>query len=344
MVCPTSPRIEGRRSWRLKRDKDSHREYALRTLIISDDREDGPYTILNTPGLSSPGSPWVFGNDNDPDARCKRNADVHYHEAIREGQACLYWLVDQVFSTDYDDNCDEDSTNPILMKPKISGSFSKYSEEGRKDRLDKDILNSSFEFIHGPQNEWDANRPTVRVESNEALLKWNTLCDTMDGLNSVVMWCRPVRTIKLSGCTWEQRFYGTAGTGTTTNCAVYYKRVLEFEHRRDGYDRKILDEGTKMLRGSWIKNPGGGVTYTKHVDIAADANAHKNPANFIKAIDTMAKPMRVMLDGLGMPLDAVSAPVVIPPTVGSDRTEKYLQYDFITLLGNIPAYLGEACP
>lgn len=263
--------MPGHFGWSMTRDSEGHREYKIKHRVKSDDETDGPANAIRTAGLPVPGSIWDYDNDVDPYAYCKMDATV---TPALDDQRQKFFIVEQTYSTKPDSKSCKDSQfeNPLLMPMKVSGSFVKFTEERSHDRFGKRIRNSAWELIRGPHNEWDANRPQIKIEQNVLNLELDLFTQMIDTVNKYPLWGLPPRTIKLSSVPWSANFYGT--------CLVYYTRTLEFDirYRRvfgissevvltgtgtlnpvslgdyETFDRDLLDEGTKVLRGHWRKD------------------------------------------------------------------------------------------
>ena len=291
----------GPRSWSLETDDAGDRTYKIKFRVATNDPRDGPYLALQTTGLPLPGSPWAFGNDFDPDAYCRRTSTVRPY-GVTEGRPVYQYDVEKTFSTKSEDessnpSCENGSIkDPLLMPDRLSGDFKNYLEELTRDRFGNPIVSSSWEQLRGAQVEFDRNRPSVVVEQNVAVLGLSVFAPMVDCLNSVPMWGLPRRCVKLSNVTWERKYYGT--------CYRYFTRRLMFDVRRNGFDRDLLDEGSKVLRGDWDRVEGSG-TFGKYV-VADDldaATAHLNPNNFIRFKDFHGENARAILDGRGRPYD-----------------------------------------
>lgn len=277
-------------SWvSLTRDDEGHREYKLISRVESDTLPFGAFQALNTPGLPLPGAPWTFsGGDADFWARCRPNAVV---TPVVSKEPNSLADVEQIFSTRPLKRCqDETIEDPLLEPADVSGGFVKYSEEAVQDRFGMPILNSAFEQIRGPQVEFDANRPTVKIKQNfvSPFLAYVLPAQMLDRVNAFPLWGFPVRCIKLSAATWQRKFHGL--------CSVYYERTLEFDINQATFDRTVLDEGTKALSGHWSAD---GRWVLDNVD--GEAPRRWQPSHYMRFIDRQGNPTRVVLDGQGCP-------------------------------------------
>lgn len=319
---------DGHRTWGGEQDDEGHRNYKV-VFRAKTTSVEGPAAVLQTPGLPAVGAPWFIDADVDPWAYRTPRTSV---KPVVEGEPNTNWDIECNFSTKppqrQQQRCNDTPVEDPLLEPaKVSGSLVKYTEEATTDVFGEPILTSSHEMIRGPQVEFDANRDTIRIEQNVADLQLELLVGMRDTLNDSTMWGLPPRCVKLSNYSWERLYYG--------QCYVYYKRTLEFETfaKRDpeyvgtgdaplvsGFDRAILDEGTKVLHGRWATESDSVGT----ASVAAGAwlitpiwdpyeadfvqPDPSNPAHFIRFTDRQGNPMRVVLDGQGRPFDAL-APV-----------------------------------
>lgn len=103
---------------------------------------------------------------------------------------------------------------------------------------------------------------------------------------------------------------------------------------QSGFDRDILDEGTKVLNGHWDAATGGWVLD----NINGVAPDPENPAHFVRFQDRNGNTARVILNGAGLPAEvSIGTGSATPTTIGSIYVEKYDEANFL-LLG-IPTVL-----
>lgn len=266
------------------RNDGGERVFKLTTVVKTTDKNDGPQTVMFTPGLPAIGSQWNFGNDNDIWAFCTPQMNIR---SLLPKEPNFFWTVEQTFSTLRRKTCDQELIeDPLLEIQKVSGGFTRFTEEISKNRFGNAIRTSSHELIRGPQVEFDRNRPTVTIEQNVASLGLSTFTDMIDKVNDATLWGLGSRKIKLSNVTWSRNIYGS--------CNYYYTRTFEFEINFETFDRTVLDEGTKALRGSWN---------ALCTEYTADAGTDKNnPLHFTRFKDCNHENSRVILDGNGLPV------------------------------------------
>lgn len=276
-----------------ERDDEGHRTWNVSHVVETDTAADGPAIVMNCAGLPQTGDSYSMDNDVDVWAFCYPYMRVTAAPGVKTPGPVQYWKVDQKFSTKPLWRCSTNTIEDPLSEPqKVSGSFSKYSQEGVRDRNGLPIRSSSHEPFHGQQVEFDFNRASVKIEQNVVSLELDVFTAMVDCLNDATLWGLPARRIKLSNVSWERKLYGT--------CSYYYTRSFEFDVAYNGFDRYIIDEGNKMLNGRWEAGTGLYVP----VDPVAGFPDASNPINFIRAVDRAGNPIRMPLNGAGLPIDA----------------------------------------
>jgi hypothetical protein len=289
----------GRIDWRRQDDKDGHRDYTVKWLVASL-YADGPAVAMATAGLPAIGATWVFGNDNDPWAFCRPNwkaTPVSSDQAVQG-----YWVIEQPFSSKPINRCQSTSIEDPLNEPdRISGTFTKYTQEAIADKDGNAIKTSSHEQIRGAQVERDMNRPNVTIERNVAANPLGTFAPMVDTLNDNTLWGLGARKVKLSNVSWSRQLYGV--------CNYYYVVSYEFDIDFNTFDRTLLDEGSKVLC------KGGDKT---------------NPKHFAQYKDINNENARLILDGNGEAWDGTGSP-------GTVDVKFYTESNFLTL--GIPATL-----
>jgi len=336
-----SATVLGREDWGLERDEEGHRTFKIIHKVQTSSADDGPFVVLNAPGLPVIGALWHFGNDTDLWAFCHPNASITPEVKSEKNKV---WHVEQTFSTKPLKRCqDEQYEDPLLEPQKISGGWSKKTKEAVYDRNGDRIETTSHEPIRGHQNEWDDPHATVKVEQNVAALQLETLSSLINHLNDAPLWGMAVRCVKLSNITWERKVHGL--------CDYYYTRSFEFEIDADTFDRDILDEGTKCLRGHWDKkqyagsgtgsgtgsgfNPNWGTWVLDN--IGGEAPDKSNPSHFIRAVDWDGNVQRVVLDKDGKPAKSVvrvgtgTSGVEVEGVANRVHVEKYEEANLLLL-------------
>jgi len=241
-----------RLSWRRTGKEDGHREYVVVFLVMTTSTEDGPQTALSAPGLPYPGAIWTQGNDYDPWAFCLPNPSAEPWQG-KEGEPHRYWACTFTFSTRPQKRCqDTPIEDPLLEPMKISGSFVKEKWEPAFDRNGDPIRSTSMEKLRGA--EFDRSPATVKIEQNVAYLDLERFAPMVDTVNDAPLWGMPTRCVKLDTVTWERLVFGS--------CGFYYKRTFEFsvgsvtdeeDNVTSIHDRRLLDEGSRVLSGQWVK-------------------------------------------------------------------------------------------
>lgn len=314
--------LKGPYSWKATRDRDGSRTYKVKYLVLCD-KLDGPQQATLAPGLPTVGSTYALDNDADLWAYCMPDLDV---TPVVEGEPNEQFFVECTFSTRGMPRCNTSEVGDPLLEPQqVSGSFTRYSTEAVRDRFGNQLVNSAFEQLRGPQVEFDANRPSVKVVQNVASLGLATFSPMVDTVNAYTLWGLPPRTIKLSSASWERKYQGA--------CTAYYTRTFEFDINYNTWDKVLLDEGTKALYGEWADVAGtAGGSYWKLKNIGGSPPNRFNPAHFVRVKDRNGENMRVILDGKGVPFDADNTTTGTgDDQVGLIYVQYYQESDFLLL-------------
>jgi hypothetical protein len=366
--------VPGQRNWSVSRDSEGYKTYKIVHRVACDEG-DGPNTALTAPGLPVPGQIWDFDNDYDPNAWCTPESSAN---PVVTNEPNMYFDVEHNFtSKPLGRDATKDRADPLSEPPKISISFSKTTEEASHDRFGRMITNSAWEQMRGKHVEFDTGHIIVKIEQNLATVDLPSHAAAYQTVNMVMLWGMPPRTVKLSNSSIEESYYTPTTTTTTTtpfgatttsqftttttapptiaSQVKYYHRNLEFEVNAKGWDRDLLDEGTKVLWGRWksvvttsttttttTTTPAGqttapptttstaaGATTTQAATTTTLPTPQKadpvqwellpvdsdgtmpnrfNPTHFMRYTDRSGNPLRVILNGKGLPAGTV-APV-----------------------------------
>lgn len=274
-------------------DKDGHREYTVTYLVKMTSVDDGPALARVAAGLPLTGSFYTFGNEVDTWAFC--TPEVNVTQVITEKDR--HFFVEKHFTTKPQSRCNENNIeNPLLEPPKINGQSDNISEEATHNRYQQPIKNSAHEQLRGPQVEFDRHRSTVTIEQNFPTFAPIVFAYRfLDHVNDRTMWGMLYRTVCLSNVSFSRNYFGL--------CFAYYTRKLEFTFDARGFDKDLLDEGTKVLNGHWDDNRNWVLD-----PIAGASPNPQNPNHFIRSTDYQGNPIRVVLDGEGKPF-VPNAPV-----------------------------------
>jgi hypothetical protein len=315
--------------WSLQRDEEGNRTYALKSQVVTNDINDGPFVVMNASGLPTVGSLWSFGNDFDVWAFCTAGMKVTPRITKEPNRV---WDIEQDFTTKtVRKRCgDTEIEDPLQEPDRIGGSFVRYTEEATRDRNGDPIVTSALQQIRGAQVEFDSNRPTVTISQNSSTLGLETFTSMIDTVNDATLWGLESRRIKLSNVTWERALVGV--------CDFYYIKTYEFDINFNTFDRVIQDWGT-MARGEWWDDEG---TPMWDDTTASAVELTVSRANMKRYKDIHGELADTVLDGTGLP--ASTSTVTIGKVSGGNtgppatRTvEKYAESNFL-LLG-IPTVL-----
>lgn len=310
--------VQGPKTLAREDDEAGHRTREVLYLVHRDTTTDGPDEALTTAGLPTFGDSYVDGlGHTDPWCFCTQYKSVRRHQV--ESERGHWWAVTRRFTTvPAKGRCKgEEVQHPLDVLPEVNVKTVRFTEEGMVDRFGYPILTSSHEFIRGPQNEWELSHLQIRIKCAVSDPQTPALCQMKDTVNAFAIWGFPPRTVKLSEFELDARFMG--------NCAEYADRLLVFDVRfraRDGvmnhvtgtgtgtevirtllesddyetWDRYVIDEGTKCIKGNYNK---AGV-FTPETIGGAQPDP-LNPSHFTVWKDRNGNTGRVLLDGEGRP-------------------------------------------
>lgn len=285
-------------------DEKGQRTYTVDYLVRAT-QGDTLTTIYNV--TSPPNVPAAYQGDS----LAMLSPEAEITPLVSEGGEVEWWLVKRTYKTNVrlcHENANED---PLLQPPIVRGSFTRVSEEQSiahqvrwyvnnevyREQYFTTPRNSAHEVLRGPQVEADIARPQIQVTLNLSQTQFNAfnIMQYVNAVNMTPMWGFPPRTVRLTDVKWEHKFYG--------NCYKYYTVEFTFDVFMrfnpllgsvvSGWDRFVLDEGTKVLRGRWNTDD--------NVWIVDDDADRLNPADFIRYKDPNGELTRVVLDGKGEP-------------------------------------------
>lgn len=321
--------------WSGTRDADGYRTYRITHRVPVDDTPgsaDGPSNAMTAPGLPIPGvALWIVDGDADLGAVCTWEASA---QPIYEGERCAFFDVEQVFTNRPDPKCIQRlgtgtgtgnwTDEPLLIPPRISGSFIKRTKYAEMDANGDPIVNSSFERITGPTVEIDESLPTVVIEINQLVLDLVELSLLIDSVNSTPMWGFAANTVRLTDIQWQQLYY--------TDCTCYFTIRFEFTINYSLWSINVLDEGTMALNGKFNSE---GVWELQSINGGPPNPA--NPGHFVRLKDAGDNIIWRLLDGNGVPIESNNA---------ADATyltyELYPEIDFFNYLPGLPTSIE--CP
>jgi len=303
-------------AWRLERNREGHRTYHV-TWCVSADVSDGPSVIMSATGLPAIGSTWNYGGA-DSFAYCLPTMNVTHAPGVPPGHPARLWHVEQTFSTIPMKRCQDESIEDPLLEPQdVSGSFVKYTQEITTDRYGTLLKTSSHQPLQGPDVEFPAGNPTVRVSQNVAALGLSTFASMYLTVNDDTLWGLATRTILLSNVSWQRLIYGT--------CDYYYKRTFDFDIDYGTWDRQTPDYSNMCIKGDWNRKVDPPV-WTEASGVDED-----NPQDFMRFKDVNGENCRVLLNGYGRPLSGSGTGTGTGDDIVYIDIEHFDESNFLTL-------------
>lgn len=343
-------------------DDAGNRSRTVRYRVQRTSAYDTPDNVLTTTGLPTYGDSYVDGLGG-YDQYCVCTARKRVYRDQYPEEPGNWWCVERTFTTvPPKGRCKSDDVqHPLDTPPDVQVTTTRFTDEPTLDRHRAPIFTSSHEFIRGPQNEWERSHIQVKIKGAVSDPQFPALTQMVDTVNKYTIWGFPPRTVKLSAFELTPRFLGggceeyadrtltfdvkyrarvgvtdsltTTGTGTET-----VHRLIEDEDY-ETWDRAVVDEGTKLLKGKYV----GGVYVVGTVGVGGAAPNPDNPSHFIRAVDVKGNPIRVILNGNGLPAETVitgasGTGTTFSGDVGRIEIEYYGESDF-ALLERLPTGL-----
>lgn len=283
-------------------DDAGYRTYKV-SFLVECDTDEGPQAAREADGLPQIGDSYQFGADFDEWVWCR--PEFTAKPEMTDGGNIFFRLTFTFSNKPVDYKIQRCFENPTIQDPtlepfKISGNSHKDKEEAVFDRFWEPILNSAWEPVHGKVVEFDIHYSTVEIEMNRYILNLEQIDRFMNTVNFEPLWGYPERCVKLSDRKFKRAFFGV--------CSIYFTITLIFEikvkidpetgAKYSGWDRRILDEGTRVMYGHWDRSTG--LWFSDLIN--GQAPNPDNPAHFIRYKDPQGQDTRVLLDGRGMPL------------------------------------------
>lgn len=156
----------------------TNRRYKRRLVAWTNDVNDGPETILLTPGCPNIGDSYAIGNDADAEAVC---IDVQ----VNPTESPWVWEIEA--SYDSSRLVDEALENPLNLPPEITWSSNPWERPLQRDYFGVPFANSAGERIDPPQTVED-NRPVLTVSRNEPFFDPGIAQAYTDAVNSDLFW------------------------------------------------------------------------------------------------------------------------------------------------------------
>jgi hypothetical protein len=225
---------------------------------------------------------------NDPWCRARRPRSIK-RRAVEKNR-CVWRSVIEYTNRPLRFDQETERGNPLLVPPRISGSFVRAMKAATKDRNGDPIVNSAEE-PELPAPETDDSRDSLIVEVNTATIDLAVRSDFRDKVNLAEHWGLPARTIKLGQWAYTVEYYDPL--------TYYIAHRFELEINLEKWDYVRFDMGLRALLGV---NPDG-------------------TRDYITLMDAQDQPLRepVFLDGAGARLADIADPVTLTSEISDER-------------------------
>lgn len=197
--------------------------------VETTDKNDGPITARDAPGVPVVNDTFVFGNDFDNGAY----ATEYTARLENPGATRKKWTVSVLFdSRETRRNDDQFLENPLDRPAIISGDGLRFTVMTDKDANGQDITNTAEDLL--PQ-EKDASRQILRIQKNQASVNLETFRSYTDSLNNASFFGLSAGKWKMGPPNWEQVFQGSD--------TAFFRVIYEFEANLDGWGVEPIDQG-----------------------------------------------------------------------------------------------------
>lgn len=229
-------------------NSDASRSYTRILQCLSDDPADDSATVLTavTAYLGIPlGTPTVvlYQSGNGNDAGAWLNKIRVLQETNHRGEY-KNWIARLEYGTQLMQQWD----NPLTRPTVITGGFQMYQKPIERDTSGKLITNTAGQ----PFDDFsiDDARSHVTMVRNEATYDWTYFADNFVNFVNLTSWygC-PAGTAKC---------VSVGGQGPNyENGVSFYTVTYEFQYRKEGWQPKILNRGTKDINGKPVLDSNG---------------------------------------------------------------------------------------
>ena len=248
-----TPRLVGPIAQRFRRDEEGHRFYEIDWHVQTFSQHDNlAYILANWP-LFAVGSPynltaaWPEAVGTDMWAFCTPELNIAPHRDAADNGPVRHWVVTQYWSTKQSWRCNTFPVeNPLLEPADISGDFIHEQRTASVDRFGKPLRHPNLQPITGPATEYQYSYPSISITRNQDVLPLATCVNLINKVNDAPLWGLPARKIQFIDVKFERKVYG--------NCFFYWRTTYVFRMDRNGFDKEIPAEGTKVYRGSGSSN------------------------------------------------------------------------------------------
>jgi len=226
-----------------------------RTLVliykaVTDNKSDGPLSVITSPEFPSYLEPYAFGNEVDVGA--------YRHDIMArldsEGDSWRVWKVtanysSRPLSSPSPINAAANVTEPDLLPAEINGSFVKTLVDVDRDREGKPVRNVVGDrFPSMTRNESVSSLQLTRYY-NASTFDLAVLADNGDTINDARFFGKAARKWLYSQFSWQLTYWGKA---------PFFRCTLGFETKVNGDDwrYKPANEGPRYKRAAADTEPG----------------------------------------------------------------------------------------
>lgn len=227
-------------------DQQVLRRYIRVFQVVTNDPNDDAGVVGGATGIPALFSPYSTPNYSDPQSRL---TDIRPYQSTESPKV---WEVTCEYTG---------RTNPLTDPPVIQWGSDTDQRIAELDINGQAVLNSAGQFFDPPP-EVDHDLPTLTITRNEATVSPANIIAYQNAINT--------DSLSIAGLavTPGQAKIKITSTSQSDDSLAWWQTVYTIQFERDGWARKILDQGRYQVSGS-----GGGLTPC----VDKDGNAVDDP-------------------------------------------------------------------
>lgn len=225
-------------------------EYTVIYYVVTDERRDGPRTIMTAFGIPNIGDTYVAGHDFD-------NAAVVIDKSARQRDDCPFeWDVTVTYSTAPEsDPSAFAQDNPLLQPAEISygfqarrvlipGSYNDPLGPPNDNAWQQGIFAPNGELFD-PQPEWELYEPVLTIKRNLASISGAAFMSLANCVNSDVYQNAQPRQLRMLAPTAVRKWH----RNVPPMGGFYWEATFAMAFRWETWDIQVLNQGTYYFTG-----------------------------------------------------------------------------------------------
>jgi len=196
-------------------------------LVLTDDIDDGPETVLAADDLPALYTAYSDGNDSNA------NTVITNREPRRDTNAPLLWHVSITYTVLVDESGEGGAGDIESVLPQIRMWFVNYTTPTQKDKNGDPIDNSAGELFD-PAVQMDDCHLAIEIVRNELTPPFQKAQQFQNCLNKDAVWGVQPGLLKMMNI---------GGTRKIQRNVIYWEVKYEVHYKKDGWEAELLDQG-----------------------------------------------------------------------------------------------------